>query len=51
MFLGFLMFVTIGLIGFWLLGFLVSFLPYWIGGTVLENMGLLKMKEEQSDEK
>ncbi len=29
-FLGFLLFVCIGTLGFWILSFLVSFLPYWI---------------------
>ncbi len=43
-FLGFLAFLTIITIGFWLMIFLMGFVPYWIGGSVAE---LLKEKKEQ----
>lgn len=39
-YLGFLAFLTIVTIGFWLMIFLISILPYWIGGTLLERWKL-----------
>ena len=39
-YLGFLAFMTIVTIGFWLMIFLVSILPYWIGGALLERWKL-----------
>ena len=42
-YLGFLAFLTIVTIGFWLMIFLVSIIPYWIGGAFLEK---LKMKRD-----
>jgi len=42
-YLGFLAFITIITIGFWLMIFLVSIIPYWIGGSLLERW---KMKRE-----
>ena len=42
-YLGFLAFLTIFTIGFWLMIFLITFVvPYWIGGTIMENMKLKK---------
>ena len=35
-YLGFLLFLTIATIGFWLMMFLVSIVFYWIGGASLE---------------
>ena len=36
-YLGFLAFLTILTIGFWLMIFLLTFvIPYWIGGSILE---------------
>ncbi len=35
-YLGFLAFLTILTIGFWLMMFLVSFVFYWLGGATLE---------------
>ncbi len=43
-YLGFIAFLTILTIGFWLMIFLVAIVPYWIGGSVME---LLKEKKEQ----
>lgn len=40
-YLGFLAFLTILTIGFWLMIFLISIIPYWIGGALIEKM---KMK-------
>lgn len=42
-YLGFLAFLTILTIGFWLMIFLISFIPYWITGALIENM---KLKRE-----
>ena len=39
-YLGFLAFMTIVTIGFWLMIFLVSILPYWIGGALYERWQL-----------
>ena len=40
-YLGFLAFLTILTIGFWLMIFLITFVvPYWIGGTIMENLKL-----------
>jgi hypothetical protein len=35
-YLGFLAFLTIFTIGFWLMLFLVSFVSYWVGGATIE---------------
>ncbi len=35
-YLGFLAFLTILTIGFWLMIFLVSIIPFWIGGSIME---------------
>lgn len=43
-FSGLVMFMFIFTIGFWLLIFVLTFVvPYWIGGTIWEN---LKLKKE-----
>jgi len=43
-YLGFLAFLTILTIGFWLMIFLLTFvIPYWIGGAIME---ILKEKRE-----
>ncbi len=43
-YLGFLAFLTILTIGFWLMIFLLMFVvPYWLGGNIME---LLKEKRE-----
>ena len=45
-YLGFLAFLTILNIGFWLMIFLITFVvPYWIGGSLLER--LKEIKEEK----
>ncbi len=43
-YLGFLAFLTILTIGFWLMFFLVGIIPYWIGGAAFEDF---KMKREE----
>ncbi len=46
-YLGFLAFLTILTIGFWLMIFLITFvLPYWIGGSLIE-----RLKEIREDKK
>ena len=42
-YLGFLAFAGILLIGFWLMIFLMLFVPYWIGGAIME---MLKEKRD-----
>ena len=43
-YLGFLLFLTILTIGFWLMIFLVGFVQYWVGGAIME---LLKERREK----
>ncbi|MAT89373.1 MAG: hypothetical protein CMC35_01670 [Flavobacteriaceae bacterium] len=45
-YLGFLAFLTILTIGFWLMIFLISFIPYWIGGALYENWKLKREKKK-----
>jgi hypothetical protein len=44
-YLGFLAFLTILTIGFWLMMFLVSFVFYWVGGATIE---LIKEKRNKN---
>jgi len=45
-YLGFLAFLTILTIGFWLMMFLLMFVvPYWIGGSLIER--LKEIREEK----
>lgn len=46
-YLGFLAFLTILTIGFWLMIFLVGFVFYWAGGATIE---LIKEKKAQKRE-
>ena len=42
-YLGFLAFLTILTIGFWLMIFLITFVvPYWIGGSLIERLKEIK---------
>ena len=49
-YLGFLLFLTVLTIGFWLMFFLVSFVSYWVGGATWEayKEKREKKKQEQS---
>ncbi len=47
-YLGFLAFLGILTLGFWLMFFLVGILPYWIGGSLYESW---KMKREEKKNK
>ncbi|GET45732.1 MAG: hypothetical protein Q4A09_05385 [Capnocytophaga felis] len=43
-YLGFLVFLGIAMIGFWLMIFLLTFVvPYWVGGAIMEA---IKEKKE-----
>lgn len=47
-YLGFLLFLTILTIGFWLMIFLVTFIvPYWIGGAMKEFIQELRAQKKQ----
>ncbi len=46
-YLGFLLFLTILTIGFWLMFFLVAFVPYWIGGAIMEFIKEKKNKNRE----
>jgi hypothetical protein len=48
-YLGFLAFLVILGIGFWLLIFLTSIIPYWIGGALTER--LKEIKESRKNKK
>lgn len=47
-FLGFIMFLSILTIGFWLLIFLTAILPYWIGGSLIERLKENKKRKEEA---
>jgi len=47
-YLGFLAFLAILTMGFWLMIFLMGILPYWIGGSLYENW---KLKREEKKKK
>lgn len=49
-YLGFLAFLTILTIGFWLMIFLVSIIPYWIGGQLFENIKLKSEAKKKENE-
>ena len=49
-FLGFLAFMIIGLMGFWVMVFLMGIIPYWIGGAVKEMLNEYKEKKRQEKE-
>lgn len=47
-YLGFLAFVIILLIGFWLLIFLTAIIPYWIGGSLIERFKEAKENKKEA---
>ena len=50
-YLGFLAFLTILTIGFWLMIFLITFvIPYWIGGAFIERMREKKAERQEARE-
>ncbi len=48
-YLGFLAFMTIVTIGFWLMIFLISILPYWIGGNLYESWKLRRKAKKNKE--
>ena len=48
-YLGFLAFLTILTIGFWLMIFLISFIPYWIVGATMEHFKYKKLEREEAE--
>ncbi len=50
-YLGFLAFLIILTMGFWLMIFLVSILPYWIGGSLYENWKLKREAKRKNEVK
>ena len=49
-YLGFLAFLTILTMGFWLMIFLMAILPYWIGGSIQEMLKERKEKKRREKE-
>ncbi|MGO1751108.1 MAG: hypothetical protein ACTHYV_01325 [Psychroflexus sp.] len=49
-FLGFLAFLVILGIGFWLLIFLTAIIPYWIGGALTERLKEIKESRKNKEE-
>ncbi|MCX7549774.1 hypothetical protein [Xanthomarina sp. F2636L] len=50
-YLGFIAFLTILTIGFWLMIFLLTFvIPYWIGGALVERMKEIKEEKKAKRE-
>lgn len=49
-YLGFIAFLTILTIGFWLMIFLIGFVHYWLGGAIVELIKEKRAKNSQEDE-
>jgi hypothetical protein len=49
-YLGFLLFLTILTIGFWLMIFLVGFVQYWLGGSIIELIKEKRAKNKDDKE-
>lgn len=47
-YIGFIVIMGVVTMGFWLMFFLVGILPYWIGGSLMENY---KLKKEEKRKK
>jgi len=46
-YLGFLAFLSILTLGFWLMIFLITFVvPYWIGGSLIERMKEIRAEKK-----
>lgn len=48
-YLGFLAFLAILTLGFWLMIFLVSILPYWIGGSLYERWKISREEKKKKE--
>ncbi len=49
-YLGFLLFLSILTLGFWLMFFLVGFVSYWVGGASYEMYKERKAKKKNKDD-
>ena len=50
-YLGFLAFLSILTLGFWLMIFLITFVvPYWIGGSLIERLNEIKAEKKAKRE-
>lgn len=50
-YLGFLAFLSILTLGFWLMIFLLTFvIPYWIGGSLIERMKEIRAEKKAKRE-
>jgi hypothetical protein len=49
-YLGFILFLTILTIGFWLMIFLIGFVHYWAGGAIVELIKEKKAKKAKEQE-
>lgn len=49
-YLGFVAFAIVGLMGFWLMVFLLAILPYWVGGNIKEMLDERKAAKKQEEE-
>ncbi|MGX1023823.1 hypothetical protein [Flavobacterium sp. CS20] len=49
-YLGFILFLTILTIGFWLLIFLTAILPYWISGSLKERLRENKKRKQEQEQ-
>lgn len=49
-YLGFIAFLVIALMGFWLLIFLSALIPYWIGGALKERFAENRAAKKQLEE-
>jgi uncharacterized membrane protein YesL len=47
-YLGFLLFLTVLTVGFWLMFFLVGFVSYWVGGATWEAYKEKRAKKKES---
>lgn len=49
-YIGFLVFLLVFTAGFWLMLFLTSIIPYWIGGSLMERMKMKKEAKKREEE-
>jgi hypothetical protein len=49
-YLGFIAFLTILTIGFWLMIFLIGYVHYWVGGAIVELIKEKRAKSNQENE-
>ena len=49
-YLGFLLFLSVLTLGFWLMIFLVGFVQYWLGGSIIELIKERRAKKKQEEQ-